>query len=110
MRKTQTHNPIDGPIETTKKENTSTLQCKEVKLLSLYTVKTFFYKKCIQSTVSVRQSEGYIFSPKTVVLDVMLAHESRDAGHSSEPPKQNPDVVWHVLHSSPFARDGLSFS
>ena len=44
MRKTQAHNPIDGPIETTKKENTSTLQCKEVELLTLSTVETFLQK------------------------------------------------------------------
>ena len=41
MRKAQTHNPIDGQMETKKKEKKSRLQCKEVKLLSLSTVETF---------------------------------------------------------------------
>ena len=63
-------------------------------------------KTCIQSTVSVRQHEEYIFSPETDVL-VMLAHESVTfAEHCTEGSLQDPVTLVHVMHSSPFARDG----
>src|SRR4029434_8759418 len=53
---------------------------------------------CHQSTVSVCQSEGYIFSPTTVAV-VTLAHESRSAGHCCEGPLQDPPTFLHALQS-----------